>query len=230
MEQFRPRHGDYPQMIERILIKAAAELGETLSIQTYDVVSGDYPIALESYQGYVISGSRQSVYDGDAWISELRRYVVRLHEEKIPLVGICFGHQLIADELGGRTESAEAGWGVGAHQYDVIDQHWCMSPALDSYRVLVSHKDQVTTLPRGAKRLASSAFCVNAMFSIDNHIFALQGHPEFLPGYSEELMKWRREIIGESVYQSGIASLEHDLQSVEISQWMVRFLKGDRLV
>ena len=99
MEQFRPRHGDYPQMIERILIQAAAELGETLSIQTYDVVSGDYPIAVENYEGYVITGSRQSVYDGDAWISEMRRYVVRLHEEKIPLVGICFGHQLIADEL-----------------------------------------------------------------------------------------------------------------------------------
>ena len=82
----------------------------------------------------------------------------------------------------------------------------------------------------GDIRLALSAFCANAMFSIDNHIFALQGHPEFLPGYSEELMKWRREIIGESVYQAVIASLEHDLQSVEISQWMVRFLKGDRLV
>ena len=230
MEQLRSRHGDYPQMIERVLIKAAAKLGENLSSQTYDVVSGDYPAALESYEGYVISGSRQSVYDGDAWISMLRRYVVRLHEEKIPLIGICFGHQLIADELGGKTEAAVAGWGVGAHQYDVIDRHWCMSPIMDRYRLLVSHKDQVTKLPREAKRLAHNVFCPNAMFSIDNHILALQGHPEFLPDYSKDLMNWRREIIGEPVYQAGIASLENDLQSLEISQWMVRFLKGDRAV
>ena len=230
MEQFQPTHGDYPQMIEWILSQAAAELGESISCDTHNVVSGDYPATIDSYDGYVITGSRQSVYDTDAWISELRRYAARLHEAKIPLVGICFGHQLIADELGGRTEAVEAGWGVGAHQYDVIDQHWCMSPAMDQYRVLVSHKDQVTTLPWGAKRLASSGFCPNAMFSIDNHVFALQGHPEFLPGYSEELMKWRREIIGERVYQTGIASLEHQLQSLEIAQWMVRFLKGDQSV
>ena len=230
IEQFRSRHGDYPQMISKILKRAAAEIGETLSSKTYDVVSEIYPESIRAYDGYVISGSRQSVYDSDAWISQLRRYVVRLHDEKIPLVGICFGHQLIADELGGKTERAEGGWGVGVHEYEIIDQHWCMSPAKDRVRVIVSHKDQVNTLPPGAIRLARSDFCANAMFSIDSHIFALQGHPEFLRAYSRDLMEWRREIIGETTYEAGVATLEQDLQNFEISQWIVRFLKGDRSV
>lgn len=229
-KQFQPRHGDYPQMIGRILKKAAAEIGENLFSETYDVVEEKYPASIRDYDGYVISGSRKSIYEDDLWISQLRRFILSLHNEKTPLVGICFGHQLIADELGGVAESAENGWGVGAHEYKIISQHWCMSPRLEKFRVLVSHKDQVTRLPKGAVRLARSDFCANAMFSIDNHIFALQGHPEFLPAYSEELMKWRREIIGEALYHSGIASLEHDLQSPEIAQWIVHFLKGDRSV
>ena len=228
MEQFRSKYGDYPQMIERVLTMGAAKVGEKFSSHTFNVVSGEYPQSIDSYNGYVISGSRQSVYDSAPWILELRRFVLRLHEEKIPLVGICFGHQLIADELGGKTEVAEVGWGVGAHEYDVIDQHWCMSPFVDRYRVLVSHKDQVTKLPPGARRLSTSAFCPNAMFSIGEHIFALQGHPEFVPGYSEDLMKWRRDVIGEPAYRTGIASLEYELQSLEVAQWIVRFLKGDQ--
>ena len=105
-----------------------------------------------------------------------------------------------------------------------------MAPAMRQYRVLVSHKDQVTALPVGATLLASSEFCPNAMFTIADHVLALQGHPEFLPGYSEDLMNMRRDMIGEEVYQTGIASLEHDLQSVQVAQWMVHFLKGDQSV
>ena len=229
-EQFQSRHGDYPQMIGRILKQAAAEIGENLFSETYDVVSENYPASIGDYDGYVISGSRQSIYEDDVWISQLRQFILSLHDEKVPLIGICFGHQLIADELGGRAENAEEGWGVGAHEYEITEHHWCMSPRMEKFRVLVSHKDQVTRLPEGATCHARSDFCANAMFSIENHIFALQGHPEFLPAYSEDLMKWRREIIGEALYLSGVASLEHELQSPEVAEWMVRFLKGNQSV
>jgi len=230
MEQFQPRHGDYPQMIDAILTQAARKIDVDIVCDTYNVVAGDYPEELDSCDGYVISGSRQSVYDPDEWITRLRRFVVDLYAAKVPMVGICFGHQLIADELGGRTEAATSGWGVGAHLYDIVDEHWCMAPAMSQYRVLVSHKDQVTVLPESARLLASSEFCPNAMFTIADHVFALQGHPEFLPGYSEDLMNMRRDMIGEEVYRAGIGSLEYDLQSVQVAQWIVHFLKGDQSV
>ncbi len=225
MERLRLTHGDYPDMIEGVLSHAASELGENVTFCTYDVVAGHYPDQLDSCNGYVITGSRQSVYDPDEWIKTLRGYVVDLHDLKIPIIGICFGHQLIADELGGTTEAAAGGWGVGSHIYDIVDSHWCIEPEVKQYRVLVSHKDQVMELPDGARLLASSDFCPNAMFSIDDHILALQGHPEFSRGYSEDLMYMRREIVGERVYQQGVESLQHDLQSPEIAKWIVRFLK-----
>ena len=222
------KYGEYPDMFKHLLNEAQ----DGLSFSVWDAEAGVLPNddEIDSVCGFIITGSKSSVYDDKQWIRDLEVLIFDLHARRKKMVGICFGHQLIADELGGRTEAATSGWGVGAHLYDIVDEHWCMAPAMRQYRVLVSHKDQVTALPEGATLLASSEFCPNAMFTIADHVFALQGHPEFLPGYSEDLMNMRRDMIGEEVYQTGIASLEHDLQSVQVAQWMVHFLKGDQSV
>ena len=230
LAQFQPDHGDYPGMIELILSNAAGQLGQSLSCETYNVVRGQYPVSTSDCDGYVITGSKQSVYDGDEWITRLSDYIQVLHVEKRPLVGICFGHQLIADALGGKTEGARVGWGVGCHGYEIVDKHWCMTPDMAEYSVLVSHRDQVMKLPEGAKLLAASDFCPNAMYSIEDHIFALQGHPEFRKEYSEDLINYRRKMIGEDVYHAGLASLRNDLQTPELALWMVRFLKRNQSV
>lgn len=229
-EQFRTAHGDYPEMFEAILTRAAESMGDAVTCETFNVVNQEYPREIGDCHGYVITGSKQSVYDGDEWITRLSDYIRVLHASRKPLVGICFGHQLIAEALGGKTQAAEVGWGVGVHSYDIITDHWSMAPALEDYSVLVSHKDQVTELPAGAALLAQSDFCPNAMFAIDDHILALQGHPEFQKGYSEDLMNWRREILGEELYQAGIQSLGSDLQSPELALWILRFLKGPESV
>jgi len=225
-EEFQDRHGDYPQMFDDLLVAAAAELEVTLSCVTYDVEHGEYPERPEDCDGYVITGSRKSVYDAEPWIADLRNYVRTLYQSGSRLVGICFGHQLVAEAFGGRTQRAEVGWGVGNHDSQVVEKAWFMEPPLERFSLLVSHQDQVSIMPGEATLLASSDFCPVSMYTIEDRILAMQGHPEFAPAYSADLMNMRREVISEETYQRGIASLQRPISEKVVGIWIVRFLKG----
>ena len=115
LPEFRNRHGDYPQMLAHILQLNSLHYEEKPQFKTFDVEEGDYPNHIDDFDGYIIPGSRKSVYDGDHWIGELKKFVITLDTKKKKLVGVCFGHQLIADALGGKTEPCDRGWGVGVH-------------------------------------------------------------------------------------------------------------------
>ena len=222
LPQFQPAHGDYP---DRFFRRLQDNSNEQLQFVTYDVEHGEYPPDLNDCEGYIITGSKKSVYDDEAWIRELESFVVKLHEQQKPLVGICFGHQLVAQALGGKTEPAAVGWGVGVHSAEVVSQQEYMQPAIVSPKFLVSHKDQVTQLPKNAELLASSEFCPFSMFQIEQHIFCMQGHPEFRPEYSRDLIHMRKELIGDAVFQQGIASLDEGLDSDVIAGWILNFLR-----
>ena len=224
IEHLQPQHGDFPAMIETVLSRAAARQGVGLSFSIYDVLHGDYPGDLHECTAYLITGSRQSVYDQDPWITKLGDYVRQLHQARKKTIGICFGHQLVAHFLGGRVESAAAGWGVGIHASRVVKQAGFMQPALDEYHLVVSHRDQVVALPEGATLLASSDFCPHAMYQLDDHIVCLQGHPEFAADYSAALIDYRKEIIGEDKHRAGLDSLDGPLSREQVGEWIVRFL------
>jgi len=220
-EEFQPRFGDYPEMFETVLGKT----DPAVEFRHYNVELGEYPQDLDECDGYVITGSKKSVYDDEQWIHELMGFTRDLHQQQKKVVGICFGHQLIAHALGGETRSAGAGWGVGIHQNKVVSHKDFMSSATDEFGLLVSHKDQVTTLPAGAELLATSEFCPNAMYTIGDHILTFQGHPEFSNDYSRALMEMRREIIGESKLKAGLASLAGEPDNNLVSMWIVNFFK-----
>ena len=219
LPQFQEEHGNYPEMFIKIL-----GIGPDIEFRIYDVEHGVYPEDLDECDGYVITGSKKSVYDDEPWIKDLIDYVRRLHENQKKLVGICFGHQMVAHALGGRTEPAREGWGVGIHQCQIVNKLGFMSPDLDEFGLLVSHRDQVTELPDGAELLATSEFCANAMFRIDDHILAFQGHPEFTRAYARDLMEMRKEILGEQTFQAGITSLAGELDSDLVGGWIIRFI------
>jgi len=227
MEQFQPAHGNYPGMIAGILGRAATELNLDVECRNYDVEHGIYPNATDECDAYVITGSKKSVYDDDPWIAALKEYTCELHQEEKKLVGLCFGHQLVAEALGGKTLGADVGWCVGIHESEVIQPQWFMSDdELDRFQLIVSHKDQVVQLPEGAQLLASAKQCPNSMYCVGDHILTMQGHPEFTREYSRDLMDMRREILGVETYNEGVASLAKTLEKDIVARWIIRFIKG----
>jgi len=152
--EFQAQFGDYPTMFRAVLSSAAD--GEPVEFRDYDVQHGQYPERLEECDAYLITGSRESVYDELPWLDRLKLFVKELDAARHPLVGICFGHQLIAQELGGETRAAEVGWSVGVHEAEVIAPGAWMQPFKPSFRLLSSHKDQVVQLPPRARPFAAS--------------------------------------------------------------------------
>ena len=223
--QFRAEHSDYPEMFMSLFKSVDPEM----DFKKYDVQLEQYPESPEECEVYLITGSRYSVYDEEPWIQKLEKYVLELHERKFPMLGICFGHQMIARALGGKTEAAEQGWGVGVQNYRTVSSHAWIEPALEQFSLLASHMDQVTKLPEGAELIAESDFCPYAAYRIADHVLTFQAHPEFQKSYSKALLNHRKKILGPKVFEAGIKSLEGKIQPNQITHWMLNFLRKSTL-
>ena len=217
-----PEFGEYPDMFVALL----GQLDPALEFVVYDVEQGEFPDDIDEVDAYLITGSKSSVYDDKPWIAALMDFVRELDRRHKKIVGICFGHQLVAQALGGKTEKSSKGWGVSLHTHSFNSApDWHHQEEMD-FDVLVSHQDQVVENAVGAKVLASSEFCENAVCQVGDHILTFQGHPEFVPAYSREIMEFRREMIGEDVYRKGIASLAEQPEGMRVARWILNFLKA----
>lgn len=221
-EEFRDEYGDYPLMF----ITLFHSIDPTIQFSVYDVRLGEYPEFTTECDAYLMTGSRFSVYDDESWIRKLEKYVVELHNKKHPLLGICFGHQMVARALGGKTGKAAQGWGVGVHSYRKIKTKSWLNPDLENFSLLAVHQDQVTQLPEGAELIAESEFCPNAAFRIDDHILTFQPHPELEKAYTKVLMDLREQILGPEIFAAGVKSLDSSIQPQVITQWMLNFLRN----
>ena len=214
--------GEYPDMFERLL----GGRDPDLAFVTYDVERGEYPGAIDAVDAYLITGSKSSVYDDQPWIAALMQFVRELHRRRKTLVGICFGHQLVAQALGGSVGKSPRGWGVGLHTHRFAHCPPWHDQGDPAFEVLVSHQDQVQCNAPGAQVLAGSEFCPSAVCQFGEHILTFQGHPEFVRGYAREIMQLRRAVIGEQAYAQGMASLAGEPQSERVARWILRFLRA----
>ena len=217
--EFVAEHGEYPDMFAEILL--AVEPG--LSLLTYEVMRGEYPADLDEVDAYIITGSKLSVYDDVPWVNELKAFIANIHEARKKLIGICFGHQMVAEALGGKTTAANRGWCVGVHGIKpTADASSYGLPNIE-IRLRANHQDQVTALPPGGKILASTEACPIASIGLGDHILTFQAHPEFSESYARALLDLRREIFGEEIYRTAIGSLGTKTDNLKIARCIVDF-------
>lgn len=217
-------HGNYQQMFSMLL----RDLLPESQLPVYRVLDGEFPDKVEECDAYLITGSRHGVNDGMQWIDDLCEFVRELWSLRIPLIGVCFGHQLMARALGGTVRKAEQGWGLGLSFNQLHERREWMTPYQDHLDLLVSHQDQVTILPPQAQVLASSEFCPYYLVQYGDHFVSVQGHPEFTKGYSRDLLKMREEILPPARVRAALTSLSGETDGDLMMQWLVQFLQSAR--
>ena len=179
-------------------------------------MENDFPARRSDADAWIVTGSRCGVYDGFPWITKLKSFLRFIHEEQKPLVGICFGHQVIAEALGGKAEKFSGGWSCGLEHYDMPGRQ---TPAA----LLAWHQDQVTVPPPGAEIIASTDFCRYAGMRIGDFTMTLQPHPEFTPAFICGLAAARRELIGTAVAEAALASLSRGTPD-DFGPWILDFI------
>ena len=147
-----------------------------------------------TFDAYLVTGSKADSFANDPWIVTLREYLAERYQSGDVLLGVCFGHQILALVLGGTTQRSDKGWGIGMHRYRLKHKPAWLTDAEDEFQLLISHRDQVTDLPEQATLLASSEFCENAGLWWGSKSFCFQGHPEFTHEFSRGLLKLRESI------------------------------------
>ena len=210
----------YPQMFTDLLNPLSAP---DVTFTNYQVVDGIFPSDVSAYDGYIITGSRHGVYEDLPFIAPLMRFIQECYAKDIPQVGICFGHQALAQALGGHVEKSSKGWGVGIRKVNVVETTNWMEKSSDTLDLIYVHQDQVTQLPKGATALAGDTFCPNAAFAIGNSVFSVQGHPEFDKDYVHELLAIRGKDMGDEVTKAASASLAGGHDGPLVGQWIMAF-------
>jgi GMP synthase-like glutamine amidotransferase len=208
------RFGDYPDMLRRLL-------GPGFDYATIDA-TGALPLP-EAHDAFVITGSPAGVYDPLPWIAPLTEWL-RQARRRTKLVGICFGHQIMAEAFGGRVEKSDKGWGVGLHDYPIVARPgWLDGGPLVS--APASHQDQVVMQPPRTDLVASSVFTPYAAFAwTDQPAISFQFHPEFDPEYARALIEVRRDILPDP--DAATESLDRPNDNARIGDWIRRFLAG----
>ena len=222
LDDLQPKHGDQDDFYFKIF----GEADINIKLKIYDVTLNNYPSDMDECDGYLITGSKLSVYDDVKWIKDLEQYIRVLNEQKKFLLGVCFGHQLIAKALGGEVCKAEIGWVTGLQSYTFHHNFPWLSDLNQDVKLIHSHQDQITKLPDQATLVASSKNVPIAMYYIDDHIMSIQGHPEFTNEYAYDVVCKRRDIIGEELFRRTEESLLNESSSyLEVTNWWIQFFK-----
>ncbi len=190
----------------------------------YEVQKGIFPTHLDECDVYFATGSKHSVYEDISWIHQLKDWIAQIYHQQKYFVGFCFGHQLLGESLGGKVAKSPNGWCIGIHQFDVIDQPSWMVPKREVYNALMMCQDQLLVLPPDTRVLASNEMCPNAMVVVGKKMLGIQAHPEFSKEYDKLLIEMRRDKLGQALSAAGIESLNQELSTSELVQWIKNFL------
>lgn len=210
-----PENGDYPEIFARFLT------GRGFTFDTYAVVDGIFPTGAQAADGWLITGSKFGAYEDLPWIAPLEDLIREIYAAAVPLVGVCFGHQVIAQALGGRVEKFAGGWSVGAQEYNVNGAHVTLN---------AWHQDQVVERPGEAQVVSSTAFCENAALLYGDRVFTIQPHPEINRDYLKGLLDVRAPgVVPEPTRQAALDALDTPTHSAQLADMFALFFKEKRI-
>lgn len=215
--KLQPAFGTYPQMFDQLLGTRS---------ERFDVRALEFPERAEDYDAFLVTGSSAGVYEDHPWIEPTKAFL-RDAKGKAKLVGVCFGHQLMAETFGGRVIQSPKGWGIGLHRYDVVGREPWMDAAGPVYAP-ASHQDQVVEQPPSTQVVLASEFTPFAGLAwTDQPAISFQFHPEFEPDYARALIEGRIDARYERDFaEAAIESLRQPNDRLRVGQWIKSFLDG----
>lgn len=196
-------------------------------ITPYHVANNEFPENPQACDAYLVTGSPASAYEDEAWIDRLKHFIRDVREAGVPLVGICFGHQIIAEALGGRVAKSEVGWQAGLYEFEVIQPTSFMDNSPINLKLYHLNQDQVIDLPPDAVRLGTSTTCNNMMYMVGDTVFSIQGHPEMMLPTLKHYVGVLEDTLTSDEIAYARASIESDKPDKQIvAGWILNFLLG----
>lgn len=203
----------YPAMFEAQLMP----LLPGASFTTISVVNGEALPAPEDCDAWLIPGSRHGVYDDLPWIDPLKAFIREAAKLKRPMAGVCFGHQIIAEALGGKVEKAAIGFRIGLERYETTMDGTPQSIAMPAF-----HQDQIIVPPPHAEVVARTDACPYAALRYqDAPVLSVQFHPEFSRAYLRDLI----DCMGQQAAQPGLPQDSAATDEIGM-RWIAEFLSS----
>ncbi len=245
------KYGEYADMIKEAVLR----IDDDATFEIYQAYKKELPTAIDECDAYIITGSRDSVFEDFPWIDNLLQFVISLNKEKVKVLGFCFGHQIIAKALGGKVERDDVGWNIGLKKFEVKEQlKVIVDEALESkinkeekdtdkaknlfgknksFEIIMMSKDKVKELPEKAEVLAFGTTCKYGVLQYENHFLTAQGHPEFSKEFAKALLVVCKKDIPAKRYEKGMATFlekntnndTDDTVGVDIFKLFYNFLK-----
>jgi GMP synthase-like glutamine amidotransferase len=209
-EPLMEKHGSYSSMFEQLLD------GHGFTFETFVVAEGDFPTSVSSCDGWIVTGSAFGAYEHHAFIPPLEDFIRATYKADVPMAGICFGHQIMAQALGGKVEKFSGGWGVGYTNYEMPDK---------KRAILAMHQDQVVEKPADANVIASTDFCKNAGLAYRGKAISFQPHPEFTPDYMRDLINYKLDAgtLPKEIGKAALEAIGKDNDSLEVARQLAEF-------
>lgn len=221
-EPLRDKFDNYGKMFADLL----GDGGGKFTFETVSLIEDEPLPDIADVEAIIISGSSLGVYDKKPWLDPLRDFIREAYARRIPMIGVCFGHQIMADALGGVVEKSQKGWGVGRHQYSIAQRPEFMADAPAQMQFNVIHQDQVISPPPNSKVVGGSAFTPNAILEYQNGAaISIQAHPEFANDYAQAVYVLRSgDLFDEQTGQQAIESIDKNNDNALMAEYFRRFL------
>jgi len=216
-DHMQSEHGDYGDIYQDMLA------GHGFEFEVFAALDGELPNSVNAADGWIITGSKFSAYGKYDWIAPLEEFLRQAYQANVPIVGVCFGHQIIAQALGGRVEKFDGGWVVGKQQYSLAGVE-------QNVDLMAWHQDQVIKLPKGAKSVGSSDNCKYAAISYGDHAYSIQPHPEFGLEFVTDLFESRKDMLPPAVRARQNDDHTGDLSTRLVADHMAKILKQETLL